>query len=232
MFTRPARAHLSVSVIAAALVVVLAVAVPADAALTNSTPRGIRNCNPMSYHISSACWSGALSDFNAARAKEGLGRLVLPSNFRALTLPQQLLVLTNLDRRARGLAPFIGLSTTLNSYAARGANAGTDPQFPSWTREGGGNWSSTYNAFWTEYLWMYDDGIGSPNGACTRTRTTWCWAHRRNVLGSYAAPRVMGASANAKTGDAALYMGSDTRDTTFTFRWSSEARYFPGGRLP
>ncbi|MGN6162125.1 MAG: hypothetical protein ACTHOG_10565 [Marmoricola sp.] len=223
---------IAVAAVAAALVAVVALVGPAEATVTNTSPRGIQNCNPRSASISSACLSGALRDFNAARAKEHLGRLILPTNFRSLTVPQQLLVLTNLDRRARGLAPFIGLNATLNRYAAHGAATRDDPAFPSWTRKGGSNWSSTYNSLWTEYLWMYYDGSGGANAACSPSHTSYCWLHRRNVLAAYAAPRVMGAGGYSSSGDAALYLGSDAHDTTFTFRWTSEARYFPGGRLP
>lgn len=228
MFKRSARAHLVVAAVAAVLVA--SVVTPADA-LTNTAARGIRNCPTNSATISSACLAGALRDFNAARAKEHLGNLVLPSNFRALTVPEQMLVLTNLDRRARGLMPFIGLNQTLDQIAARGVRGHTDPPFPWWTREGGSNWSSTYNSLWTEYLWMYQDGPGGVNMACTSSRTSGCWAHRANILRRYDSPRVMGV-AGATSGDAALYLGADTHDTTFVFRWRSEARYFPGGRLP
>lgn len=229
MFKRRMRAPLIVMAIVTGLVA--SVLAPADA-LTNTAIRGIRNCNPSSATISSACMSGALSNFDAARAKEHLGKLVLPSNFRSLTVAEQVLVLTNLDRRARGLAPFIGLNQTLDQVAARGSKGRTDPPFPWWTRQGGGNWSSTYNAFWTEYLWMYQDGPGGANMACTPGHTTSCWAHRRNILTKYGAPRVMGVATYSNGGDAALYLGYDRHDTTFVFRWSSEARYFPGGRLP
>jgi hypothetical protein len=229
MFKRRVRAHMVVTAIAAVLVA--SMMTPADA-LTNTAARGIQNCPTNSATISSACMSGALSDFNAARAKERLGKLVLPSNFRSLTVAEQILVLTNLDRRARGIAPFIGLNQTLDQVAARGSKGHTDPPFPSWTREGGSNWSSTYNAFWTEYLWMYQDGVGGVNMACTQSDTSGCWVHRANILRKYGAPRVMGVATYANGGDAALYLGSDTHDQTFVFLWSSEAKYFPGGRLP
>ncbi|MGN6724036.1 MAG: hypothetical protein ACTHJM_15625 [Marmoricola sp.] len=229
MFKRPVRAHLLVATVVAVLGVSLLT--PADA-LTNTATRGIRNCNPSSATITDACMTGALSNFNAARAKEHLGKLVLPRNFRSLTVPEQILVLTNLDRRVRGLPAFVGLNSTLDQVAARGSKGHTDPAFPSWTRDGGSNWSSTYNAFWTEYLWMYQDGIGGSNMACSSRNTSGCWAHRRNILAKYGSPRVMGAAGYSNGGDAALYLGSDTHDTTFAFRWSSEAKYFPGGRLP
>jgi len=227
------RTHLlALAAIACSIVSVFALLGPAQATVSNTAPSGIRACSARYATISTACLAGALRDFNAARAKEHLGKLILPTNFRSLTVPQQLLVLTNLDRRARGLAPFVGLNASLDTYAARGSAAGTDPAFPRWTRSGGSNWASTYNSLWTEYLWMYYDGAGSVNMACTSSRTTYCWAHRRNILARYGAPRVMGAAGRSSGGDAALYLGSDTHDTTYVFRWSSEARYFPGGRLP
>lgn len=228
MFERRVRAHIFVAAVVAVLVT--SVLTPADA-LTNTAAKGIQNCSASSATITNACLAGALSDFNAARAKENLGRLILPSNFRSITVAEQLLVLTNLDRRARGLAPFIGLNATLDQVAARGALRHTDPSFPSWTKQGGANWSSTYNAFWTEYLWMYQDGPGGANMACTSSRSSSCWLHRANILRAYGAPRVMGVGIGAGS-TATLYLGYDTHDTTFVFRWSSEAKYFPGGRLP
>ena len=200
--------------------------------LTNTAPSGLNKCNPRSATITSACKSGALADFNRARAKEGLRPMVLPSNFVSLKPIQQLLVLTNLDRRARGRAAFPGLNTTIDSYAQSGANRGRDPNFPSWTRQGGSNWASTVNPFWTEFLWVYDDGIGSGNMSCTRTNTSGCWLHRRNVLMGYTKPIVFGAGVNSVHGTAALYMGENTHDRTLCWTWASEARYFPGGRLP
>jgi hypothetical protein len=181
--------------------------------------------------ISSTCLSGALSDFNRARAKEGLRHLILPSNFRSLSVPEQLLVLANLDRVARRLQPFVGLNSTLDKYAAAGAAARRDPRFPSWTKQGRANYASTYNALWTEFIWMYYDGAGT-NPACTSSTPSQCWIHRRNILTSFGSPRVMGAGGYAQTGDATLYMGYDAHDTSYVFTWSREARYFPGGVLP
>ena len=233
MGKRLARVHVFALVAAAGLAAsVLAVIGPAEASITNTAARGIQNCNPNSATITSACLSGALSDFNAARAKEHLGKLILPSNFRSLTVAEQMLVLTNLDRRARGISAITGLSTNLDTLTARAAKTRTDPAFPSSTRSGGSNWSSTYNALCTEFLWMYQDGVGGANMACRTSSSSGCWQHRRNILMSYAAPRVMGAGGYGGYGDATLYLGSDTHDTTFAFRWSSEAKYFPGGRVP
>lgn len=221
------------SALATLAIAITVVLQSADAAtLTNTAPSGLTKCNPRSATITSACKSGALADFNRARAKEGLRPMVLPSNFVSLKPIQQLLVLTNLDRRARGRSAFPGLNATIDSYAQAGANRGGDPNFPSWTRQGGANWASSVNAFWTEFLWVYDDGIGSGNMSCTRTNTSGCWQHRRNVLLGYTKPIVFGAGVNSTRGSAALYLGENTHDRTLCWSWASEARYFPGGRLP
>lgn len=200
--------------------------------LTNTPPSGLTRCSPQSVRITTACKAGALADYARARAKEGLRPLVLPSNFVALKPIEQLLVLTNLDRRARGRVAFPGLDATADRYAQGGANGGRDPSFPSWIRQGGANWASTLNPFWTEYLWMYYDGPGTGNMSCTGTRTAGCWQHRRNVLLAYTRPLVFGAGINTLHGSAVLYLGGDTRDRTLVWSWASEARYFPGGRLP
>ncbi|MGN6722989.1 MAG: hypothetical protein ACTHJM_10295 [Marmoricola sp.] len=213
--------HRALLALGIALIALLAVAIEPATASTppTTTPSGLRACPMSSATISSACLSGALSDFNRARAKEGLHRLILPSNFRSLTVAEQLLVLTNLDRVARHLQPFTGLNSTLDKYAAAGASTRRDPRFPSWTRQGRANWASTYNPLWSEFLWMYYDGGAG-------------WVHRHNILTAFGSPRVMGAAGYPKTGDATLYMGYDGHDATYVFRWSSEARYFPGGVLP
>jgi hypothetical protein len=75
---------------------------------------------------------------DGCRAKEGVGRLVLPSNWSALGGPQQMLVLIDLERVNRGLAPVVGLSPALDQLAAEGARTHMDPPFPSGGFEWGG----------------------------------------------------------------------------------------------
>lgn len=179
--------------------------------LTNTKPSGLYNCDPMSTTISSACLSGALSDFNAARRKEGLAAMVLPSNFTSMSVPNQLFTLTNIERRDRGIPTFLLQSSTLSSIALYAANRAIDPIFPSWAREGGSNWASPKNTLWADFVWMYDDGIGSGNLDCTTSNTSGCWGHRNNILGSYGWPRIMG-SALGSTGVATIMLGLDTHD--------------------
>jgi hypothetical protein len=179
--------------------------------LTNTKPSGLYNCDPMSATITSACLTGALSDFNAARRKEGLKAMVLPSNFASMSVPNQLFTLTNIERRDRGIGTFLLLSPNLTSYVLYAANHALDPLFPSWTREGGSNWASPKNTLWADFVWMYDDGLGSGNMDCTTGNTSGCWGHRQNILSNYSAPRIMGA-ATGSTGLATLMLGLDTHD--------------------
>lgn len=179
--------------------------------LTNTKPSGLYNCDPMSTAISSACLTGALSDFNAARRKEGLPAMVLPSTFRSLSVPNQLFALTNIERRDRGIPTFLAVSSTLSSYALYAANRAMDPLFPSWTQQGGSNWASPKNTLWSHFVWMYDDGLGSGNMDCTTSNQTGCWGHRTNILGSYGFPRIMGAAVGS-TGVATLMLGLDSHD--------------------
>lgn len=237
-FTQRRTSLLAVLAVAASVVAALCVttgsALGSTRTLSNTSPtsKGLYRCDAASRVITPACLKGALIDFDRARAKEHLRPLVLPSNFRALSTNQQLLVLTNLDRVARRLPAFSGLSTTLNRYAQAGANVSNDPSFPSWAAEGGSNWATTVNPLWSEFLWMYDDGPGSGNMDCTVKHPSGCWGHRRNVLSPYTAARVLGAGENRTNGTGVLYLGADSHDAPNAFRWAREAKYFPGGKLP
>lgn len=229
--TRLSRGRM-LSVAGAAVSLVATVSgVAVAATLTNTAPNGLYKCSSNTDTYTAACLTGAVGDFNTARAKEGLGALTLPSNFASLSNWQQMLVLTNLDRVARGLQPIAGLNTTLNSIATAGANSSSDPAFPSWAKSGGSNWASTVNTAWSEFLWMYYDGYGATNGDCTSATATGCWGHRRNILATLQEPVVMGAGTGS-TGDATIFLGADTHDAVNGFTWASEAKYFPRGVLP
>ncbi|MGN6162686.1 MAG: fibronectin type III domain-containing protein [Marmoricola sp.] len=179
--------------------------------LTNTKPSGLYACSMSSTSISSSCLAGALRDFNAARAKEGVKPMVLPSSFTSMSVPNQIFTLTNIERRDRGISSFVLLSSNLFTYVLNAANQALDPLFPSWTMEGGSNWASPKNSLWAFFMWMYDDGLGSGNLDCTSSNTSGCWGHRKNILGAYAAPRAMGAAVGS-TGIATLMLGQDMHD--------------------
>lgn len=197
--------------VASALVVAATVSPSSALTLTNTEPSGLYNCNPTSATITSACLTGALRAFDTARRKEGVKAMVLPSNFRSMSVSNQLFTLTNVERRDRGIAPFILNSSTLSSIALYAANRAIDPVFPPWAREGGSNWASPKNALWADFVWMYDDGLGSPNMDCTTSNQSGCWGHRTNILSNYGAPRIMGAAVGS-TGIATIMLGLDAHD--------------------
>ena len=87
---------------------------------------------------SAACEQEELEAIDNARAKEGVGPMYLPSNFNSLSGDEQLLVVIDLERVDRGLAPLAGIVASLDSVAQQGTHvngqpAGTfeDPAFPA-----------------------------------------------------------------------------------------------------
>lgn len=147
-----------------------------------------------------ACQAAVVQAIDHARAAEGVGPLVLPSDFGSLSTSAQLLVLADLERTDRGLPGFSGLSASLDSLAARGASANTDPSGPS-NADWGSNWAGgEQNALLADYDWMYDDGPGSPNLDCPKPGSSGCWDHRENILWDYGPHPSMGAAATKVDG--------------------------------
>ena len=145
-----------------------------------------------------ACTNYVLDAIDNARAQEGVGPMVLPSTWSTLSTVQQLFVVADLERTARGLAPYVGINPSLSADAARAAMADSDPSlapdFPVGTDAVGepgfgGAWSSGYSVLVADYFWMYADGWGgstsnTPNTACTSPGASGCWAHRDELLGA------------------------------------------------
>jgi hypothetical protein len=179
-----------------------------------------------------ACDKAALRDFDRVRATEGLAPMSLPMGFAALPAARQLLVITNIERVDRGLRAFPGLSKRLNGLAAQGAKANTDPGFdPFRGTAAGSNWAGVgTSTLMADYVWMYDDGPGSPNGDCTKESPGNCWGHRHNILHRYDKPLVMGAAvAHHGASIAAEYVGGDSADHAASARWSHYRRRLPVG---
>ncbi|WGL53648.1 hypothetical protein P5P86_07390 [Nocardioides sp. BP30] len=211
------------------LVLGLGLVQPSDAAgPPNTAPKGLHRC-ATSGAVTRSCLKHAVKDYDRARRREGVGPVTLPSNFITLTAPAQLMVLADLDRVDRGLAPVAGLASTLQPYAQRGAQQSRDPSFPAWTMQGGGNWASTASPVWAEFLWMYDDGPGSGNLDCTTATDAGCYGHRNNILGHYRAPTLMGAGSDARGGATQLFLGGDTHDRADVLTWHAERRLIPVG---
>ena len=180
---------------------------------------------PTTPITSPACTSAALARLRIDRAAEGLGPVVLPSNWGSLTAPEQMFVMTNLERTARGLAPIAGLTAPLDAAATLGAAHGIDP-FPctaltqtsssSFTCAAGtelpvtGTWRSIWAAgqpspITADMAWMYNDGWGGSRAAtvnsdCTGPTAPACWGHRDAILGSYQCPYCYAGAALDPTG--------------------------------
>ena len=144
-----------------------------------------------------ACTNYVLSAINNARAVEHLGPMTLPSNWYGLTTAEQLFVVANLERTARGLAPYLGINAALSAAAQRAASSNQDPAIAAGfaiatDAQGypamGGAWSGGFSVLAADYIWMYDDGWGgsaaaTSNVACTTAGAAGCWAHRDELLG-------------------------------------------------
>jgi hypothetical protein len=147
------------------------------------------------------CDKAALKDFDAVRKKEGLGPMTLPHDFAALSVPSQLLAISNIERVDRGERPVLGRSKSLDKLALYGAKHDADPDFPDPFpgTSGGANWAGAGNsALLDDFYWMYDDGLGSFNEDCTPTFKEGCWGHRHDILNAYQARLVMGAAVSRK----------------------------------
>lgn len=190
----------------------------ATGALATTTPAW--TTSPSSV-MASECFSGsatpatcdpaALAAINSARRAEGIGPMVLPTNYDTLTAPEELFVVTDLERVDRRLAPIVGLTPTLDAKAQSAAVACCDPIGPA-----GYFWQSNWEggaltALVADYEWMYNDGAGS-NAACPPD----CWAHRHNILG---AGGKMGAGASGTSWTELFVQGYPEPPV---FNWSQE----------
>ncbi len=145
-----------------------------------------------------ACTNYILAAINNARSIEGVRPMVLPSNWFSLSVPQQLFVLMDLERTARGLPAYLGINAALTADAQHSAAANSDPSIAAGfamanDAQGsagfGGAWSGGFNPLAADYIWMYDDTWGgsaakTSNIACTSAGAAGCWAHRDELLGS------------------------------------------------
>ncbi len=130
--------------------------------------------------------------------------MVLPADFGRLGVPEQLLVVINLERIDRGLPPFIGRTPALDRNAQQGADIANDPPDPGDAYDVvDGIWAGgSSNALDADYGWMYDDGIGSGNLDCPHKGGSGCWGHRHGILDNFGTvgTLIMGGAVNP-TGD-------------------------------
>lgn len=151
-----------------------------------------------------ACDAAALADFAKARKAEGLPPPTLPSDFDTLSVPLQLMVITNIERMDRGLPPFPGLSGDLDGLSQVGADNDQPPAYPDpFPGTNGGRVVGAHgnSALLDDFYWMYDDGPG--------------WTHRHAILRGYDSPLRTGAavsSASGRTVMAEEFIGGDIDD--------------------
>jgi hypothetical protein len=152
---------------------------------------------------SQRCLSSSTALIDTGRQLENLGPLLLPTNWTGLSVPEQLFVLTNLERTARGLPVITGLASDWDTAAQQGAEQGADPDFapspipayisspaPGGYFSSGSGYSSVEdpgqpNSIAAMYAWIYSDGIdadgNSGDADCSRSSGT-CWGHRDAIL--------------------------------------------------
>jgi len=202
-------------VASAALVIMAAGPVFASASATthprlNTTFAATTACAPTGAaqpNSSPACIAADLARINAARANEGVRPMYLPANYPTLSGADQQFVVINLERVDRDVPAIVGLTTPINVIAAGGANAGNDPGFPaaglSW---GGSIWAAGFpSTLEADFAWMYNDGPGSNNIACTPANTAGCWGHRDIILANPAGARLVAGAAVALNNSASQF---------------------------
>jgi len=196
-------------------------------------PNFLTACSATAEDDSSGCIASALAAIDRGRSAEALPAMTLPSNWGALTPPEQLYVATNLERTVRGLPPLSSMASALDQAATQGAGAGDDPSpppgfpFERW----GANWAGGVgNPLEAVYYWMYDDGPGSNNADCTAGDSGGCWGHRDVILLSLScSPCVMGTGFdphgwNGQPSWAELLVGTSGSPAA-EFTWQQETPY-------
>ena len=130
------------------------------------------------------------------------------SQLSGLPIDEQIMTVINDERVDRGEPPINYVTSQLNGYAQGGANAGSDPSFPSNLTGGapitfgGSVWAGGLTSVLeADYYWMYDDGwsgSSTTNVACGGASSSDCWGHRDIILHQFA---------NCPSGPPVLSMG-------------------------
>ena len=194
--------------------------------------RPAANCAPTWARVSTPADALELIDY--CRAQQGVGPLRLPSNFDRLSVPDQMLVMIDLERVNRGEVPVAGLTAPLDRLAQQAAGAGADPDIGFGDIWEGGP-TSTAEA---DYGWMYDDGYPGINVDCTAPANPACWGHRDVILADDISGTLV-AGAGFQTGlsygnSYAFGLAGYVPGSKLVFSWAGELRYFrvPPGPEP
>ncbi len=152
------------------------------------------------------CIKLVVEAIDRARSHEHMKKhaLVLPRNYRRLSVARQTFVITNLERVDRGLRPFKGLTAPLNHLSNVAAGLRIDPSMRVSTLralgigEWGSIWAEDLGPLAADYDWMYNDGYSATSGiniACQTPTASGCWGHRNNILYSGKGYSVLSAGA-------------------------------------
>jgi hypothetical protein len=202
------------------------------------TPDYLPTCETNGFN-DPQCIKLELAAIRNARKLEGVKRpaLVLPSNYSHLSTPEQVFVVTNLERVGRGLRPFRGLTHNLSAVAHASAVGNADPMLATATMRSmriydyGSIWASDLGPLGADYDWMYNDGYSKAgvNIACLSRGAEGCWGHRENILGSYGGlpTLIAGAGTSSPAGRSVteLLAGSDGKTPQLTYRWKNALRH-------
>jgi hypothetical protein len=185
----------------------------------NLTQAETAACTIYPLDNSAPCVQAALSEVNYARGAQGLGPMVLGASWAELSVPEQVLIVVNAERTARGLATYAGLNTELDHLAQMGITRNGDPPLPSgaW---GSSIWAGGYdNVLLADYAWMYSDGPGGQNVECTNADSSGCFGHRAAILMPCASCLVgVGAGSSGGGSLAAVFVGGWSGNTYYTNR--------------
>ena len=221
-----------------------AVAPHADPAANLALPPSLlaaqqANCRSQPIDNTAACTRALLAEVNYGLATEALSPISLPSNWALLTVAEQTFVIVDLERVARGLQPFLGLSFIWGADAQIGASGNGDPPIPSgnlWTATewAGGGIVSPLQA---DFIWMYDDGIGGPNIDCPSSGASGCWVHRDNILAEGSCTTcIVGAGyavVNGAASMAAVFVEPSDASMPLSFTWANNVvPYLGRGTAP
>jgi hypothetical protein len=212
---------------------------------------GDGSCKESALDDSQACNTDVVKAIDNGRSTlESMSPLSLNlTAYEAMTVPEQIFVITDLERTDRGLAPVAGLTTQLDNVAQTGAADNDDPQLSSSTLTGGASvtsWGSiwaggTANPLGSDYYFMYDDGTNSPNGDCTTPSLSACWGHRDVILGTFTSAgcsqpeQYMGAGYTASGSSygpafAGIVVGAcGSTPTDVVFTWAQAEQELKGG---
>jgi len=109
----------------------------------------------------------------------------LPAGYSGMSQRDQLIAAVNAIRVAYGLKPLVKSTAAMNNAQA-GAVAGRDPDLVGVPGGMASVWGIGFPTSIDVVLaWLYRDGPGSINLACTASRTDGCFGHRYALLDGY-----------------------------------------------